>query len=564
MFRVAIVLDPYPTRGAESFLVLQGVEAVRTAGSLFGAGYEVAVIGSPVLLDELRRRTETFNQFFSGTEETLDYFNNSLGDWDEEAITRWRSIGSGEVTAIHAYKAWLTSVLEQDFEYDIAFVWGNNHSLITASHSLRPTFGVEMGPMRAPFPDLVTFAYGRSPCLAGIADSTSEDLSNALQSLDSIASQGLIANICGKPELFEDAEGAWSDDIAELLGSEFWRRRLLFSGQLWDDSNSTTWWNVEEQVIKSLVDKTRAARVQLIIKPHPSVNTIEANESHWQHLRTIWRDEPHVIELPDDFPAALNPSLLASVNGVVAGNSSVLFESLFFDKPVHNFGAVYFAPKDGFLDLDAVVTGNFDHSRYFRKLEKVRGAILGSFTSLLSQYRSGHLIRDLAERYGIGRRASTNNSVLEQGSRPLKATSVPLAQQGVFTGRAVVGDDNTLSLNLADGRQFRVVAGRADGGIDICKLEGEKIHIEGWTVNKHSKSPSAFFILPLGLDKFLVTGSSVSRLDVVRQQHFEAARFSGFAFRLSIRDVAGFDAEKFSLFAYTGNGQIERISVWPK
>jgi hypothetical protein len=364
--------------------------------------------------------------------------------------------------------------------------------------------------------------------------------------------------------LFEDAEGAWSDEIAEILGSEVWRRRLLFSGQLWDDSNSTTWWNVEEQVIKSLVDKTRTARVQLIIKPHPSVNTIEANESHWQHLRSIWRDEPHVIELPVDFPAALNPALIATVNGVVAGNSSVLFESLFFDKPVHNFGAVYFAPSDGFLDLDAVVTGNFEHIPYFRKLENVRAAVLGNFTSLLSEYRSGHLIRDLAERYGIGRRRSTNISVLEHVSRPLKATGIPLAKQGVFTGRVVVGDDNTVSLDLVDGRQFRMMTGRAVGGIDICKLEGEKIHIEGWTVNNHTGAPSAFFILPLGAERFLVASSFVPRLDVVRRHQFEAARYSGFAFRLSKRDVCNFNAETFSLFAYTGNEQIERITVWPK
>ncbi|BBF81368.1 hypothetical protein [Asticcacaulis excentricus] len=560
MKRVALVIDPYSTRGVASFLSLVGLFYVDLAKALEREKCEVFIIGTYPALNDLRARRSDFNRYLSGSPSTWETFIDTLSDWDNEAIERWRRVTSGAADWTQTYKNWFTDIKLFEYDFDCAIYWGNNASLINALTECGvQTLALELGPMRSPFPEVVVYSLNASPATSGAFARSADDLRNDLSSpaSDTYTLQQSLEQSMRKDLFFENVEGMWNQKIADLLASQNCSRRILYVAQLWDDTNAAQWASKESEILTRLVELTRLAGAQLIVKPHPSTSAVYANEVHWEETRAIWNDAAHVIELDIDFPCELNPYLLASVQGVVGGNSSVLFEALLFDKPVHNFGGVYYAPSDGFLSLEEVVTGKFDEAAYTQKVQVAREWCLWNATVPKSAVVSGELARQmlrLNDTISIGGSAkpwfhATNSDA--------PTSRIPTYKSGVFSGQEVT-EQGTIYLRLSDGRSFKIVSDHIVGVLDRSDQDDNGIVIGGWAYQKRNHCPSPFFIVNLSAGRYFVAESLVQRLDIAKAFHSERLRYCGFQFRLSSKDI-DYTLIGHNVFAYVGNGQIQRL-----
>lgn len=549
MIKVAFVLDPYPTRGSMSMLVLQALQFIEIAKKLEDDGFQCAIICSPYVSNDIRRRTQSYNAFFSGTYNSRLAFARALSNWNSQDVETWRQINRGSDVWTDIYQKWLSSIIEFEYQFDICVVWGNNRSLVDAiAECGRQSFVFELGPMRDPLLDLVTFARDASPPTKPL-DMDIDLISKHLKKTPSLVEDQLyIEGLLGKPAYFTETRYKWNSKFAEIGGGSLKGRKILFAGQLFDDSNAAFWKADLEQIVDQLIVLTRDNGAALIVKPHPNYRAYEVNETEWKKLRKKWVAHDHVVEIAhEDLDGA---PILSLVDGVVAANSSILYEALYWGLPISYFGSTYFLPEHNLLSFTEVVTGNYDEVDYLRKASVIRQVVLEKKCLLKDDFIDGSFLRRAIEP-SIPLEASSFRAGKAKKAR-FNFTQMP--QVSPMRERMEGGQQK---LELADGVSFCIVKGKTKSNYETIDDVGETVELKGWCLIENTRTPPIFYIVPIRGGKCLVCPSSLSRPDVARFWHEEDAGMCGFRFRLNKADVDISTISRGVIYAYVGNDEIE-------
>lgn len=162
--------------------------------------------------------------------------------------------------------------------------------------------------------------------------------------------------------------------------------------QLFDDANLLRFSSYESltAVVMDVVPKLAERGYTTLIKPHPAspyrAGAMLANANALSALMP-WKDQVIWCEYPEPVPSN---SLATIANLVITVNSSVGFESLYFDKSVVVLGDAVYKPKDLFPTLNQVLSDRFDRTTYLEGIGLLRNFMVGGYL------QHGDLLRDTA------------------------------------------------------------------------------------------------------------------------------------------------------------------------
>jgi hypothetical protein len=534
-------------------LIDEAIKMASAAQQLELLGYRTALVVGVPLLNELRIRVGSHIQIAVGGWKERQVFDTCLRRWDLAAVDEWRTICDGDNEWTERYAAWLKSVLQLEFSFDVAFVWGANASLVAAVNLCgRTAIGVGEGPVSKPLPELLAFALSGAP-----NSSSPVVIPTSTSPLNTYRAQQILANVGGDILTFENLEGEWNAHIADLIEvDKRYSRRILYVGEARDRSGSRS--ELEADQIDRLINVCAVNNALLIIKPPENLSDREVNERHWRALSRKWRHREHIIEL-DDFPERLRPALMASVNGVISLCSDILFEAILFDLPVHNATQSYFFPEWPLLSLNEVVTGQYAKEEYRNKMALVRDAVLRTRVVVADAFFSSDGAGQLLTRLNISGQSSVNVDDLLVDKPAMMGRQNAKILQGTTIGKFVCGENSDRILELDNGNRFTMTSGACCGEVDTLELMDDHVVLEGWAYIKDTRAISPFFVIQYREGGFLICSSATERLDIAAAHEDEALRLCGFQFLFNIGDVDLDFLRTTHVLAYHGHDKLDRI-----
>jgi hypothetical protein len=547
-------LDPRPSHGLATNLIDEAIKMASAAEQLELLGYRtVLVVGVP-LLNELRIRVGSHIQIAVGGWKERQVFDSCLRRWDLAAVDEWQTICDGDKEWTERYGVWLKSVLQLEFSFDVAFVWGANASLVAAVNACgRTAIAVREGPVSKPLPELLAFALNKTPNgLSPVLVAPSYT-----RPLNTYRAQQILANVDGDLLAFENLEGEWNTYIADLLEvDKRYSRRILYVGEARDSPGLRP--ELEADQIGHLINLCAANDALLLIKSPENLSDREVNERHWRALSRKWQHREHIIEL-GDFPERLRPALMASVSGVVSLSSSVIFEAMLFDLPVHNAMPSYFFPDQPLLSLNEVVTGQYSKGEYRDKIALVRDVVLRTRVVVADTFFSSDGAGQLLSRLNISGQISVNADHLLSDKHVRMRRPPAKILQGVTIGKFVYDDNGDRILELDNGNRFTITSGVCIGEVSALELSDDHVVLEGWAYIKDTRAIAPFFVIQYREGSFLVSSSVTERLDIAAAHEDEALRLCGFEFTFNIGDIDLEFLRATHVLAYHGHDKLDRI-----
>lgn len=381
--RVLIYVEPHPIRDSQTifkdvardFLPLLAGSTpdfdvrMYTTRALVGALKVEALAG---VEKRLIRATPAEEALFAGR----------LCDWESEGIPAWLSLMAGGDVA-DEYVGVLRRVWSV-FPYDIIVHWGENGA-VTRFIEERPVTRVamELGCTRAPFLRSVVMDPFGTNGSAIVPRLSVDDLRGIVGDNPMTAAEALYgysANVEALPyeQQFLPLDGGdWS---ARILGTS--QKIAFLPLQLHDDANLLRFSKYEtvEDVVLDVVPKLAAAGYLTVIKTHPDAKSRPQSHLAFSLARSAlrpWAD--NVVWLDASKTVYNNAQLAALADLVVTVNSSVGFESLYYDKVVSVLGDAVYKPKGLFPDLEAAISGAFDLQAYRHGIGLLRRFMLGGY-----------------------------------------------------------------------------------------------------------------------------------------------------------------------------------------
>lgn len=553
MSGVAFVLDPFPTRNSISALSLVALRMIAIAQKMESRGMPAALICAGALTNDIRKRIRTSIAMFNGAYATREPFLRAQSSWDEDDIALWRRINFGDELWTDLYHRWLSDVIRREYDFDTAVVWGNNASLVTALRRCgKEVLVFELGPMRPPMADIVTYAHNATLPTQVIPQSVFEDPNRLAAALPSIVDQEKIGDLSNETSLLIHKSLHWNEYFAEVADTLPKGRKILFAGQLYDDSNAAYWSRDPSDVIEELMELTLQHGASLIVKPHPDYRTIAVNERHWRSLRRKWERAEHVVEIAPD--ARRSGDVLGMVNGVVAGNSSMLYEAMFYNLPVHAFGSTYFLPEKNLLSLEDVVSGRYDKREYRRCLAVVRNIVWNEKCVTSRAFDEAESLHSALLAFKPSPKGGPVLSANRGGLPPFSRL------QGVKNG-TLIEKASESRIVLDGGVSLDIVTDQLKCNFETLEVSDGVMSVRGWCLLDESRAVPAFYALMLKPNTFMVTSEARPRLDVARFWREEDALMCGFEFRIQLQDADLAVLQEGHLYAYVGQGKVQRIAL---
>ncbi|WP_346959996.1 rhamnan synthesis F family protein [uncultured Arthrobacter sp.] len=381
--RVLIYVEPHPIRDSQTtfkdiardFLPLLAGSTPAFDVRMYATRALVGALGAEALAGVEKRLIRA-----SPAEE--DVFAGHLCDWDTEGIPAWLSLMAGGDVA-DEYVGILRRVWSV-FPYDIIVHWGENGA-VTRFVEERPVtrIAMELGCTRAPFLQSVVMDPFGTNGNAIVPRLSVDDLrgivgDNPMTAAESL--YGYSANIDALPyeqQFLPLRAGDWS---ARVLGTT--RKIAFLPLQLHDDANLLRFSKYEnvEDVVLDVVPKLAAAGYLTVIKTHPGAKIRQQSNLAFSLARAAlrpWADD--VVWLDATSAEYSNAQLVALADLVVTVNSSVGFESLYFDKVVSVLGDAGYKPTGLFPGLDEAISGAFDLQAYRYGIGLLRRFMLGGY-----------------------------------------------------------------------------------------------------------------------------------------------------------------------------------------
>jgi hypothetical protein len=451
--RVLIYVEPHPIRGSQTifkdiardFLPLLAGSTPDFDVRMYSTSTLVGALGTEALAGVEKRLIRA-----TPAEEAL--FAGRLCDWETEGIPAWLSLMAGGEVA-DDYVGVLRRVWSV-FPYDIIVHWGENGA-VTRFIEERPVtrIAMELGCTRAPFLRSVVMDPFGTNGSAIVPRLSVEDLRGIVGDNPMTAAEALYgysANVEALP---------YEQQFLPLDGGD-WSKRILGTSQkiaflplqLHDDANLLRFSKYEtvEDVVLDVVPKLAAAGYLTVIKTHPDAKSRPQSHLAFSLARSAlrpWAD--NVVWLDASKTVYNNAQLVAMADLVVTVNSSVGFESLYFDKVVSVLGDAVYKPKNLFPDLDAAISGAFDLQAYRDGIGLLRRFVLGGYLAddavrgdfpafqsaavIIDAARRGHdgdavsIAKRMYQAFSLGREHQARARMVRGGSVPGSAEfGVPL------------------------------------------------------------------------------------------------------------------------------------------
>ncbi|MDE8669143.1 rhamnan synthesis F family protein [Pseudarthrobacter sp. H3Y2-7] len=381
--RVLIYVEPHPIRNSQTiFKDVARHFLPLLAGST--ADFDVRMYATRALLgaigDEGLAGVENRLIRASPAEEAL--FARHRCDWETEGIPAWLSLMAGGDVA-EDYVGVLRRVWSE-FPYDIIVHWGENGA-VTKFIEERPVtrIAMELGCTRAPFLETVFMDPFGTNGSAIVPRLSVDDLRGIVGDNPMSAAEALYgysANLEALPyeqQFLPLAGGDWS---TRILGAT--QKIAFLPLQLHDDANLLRFSKYEtvEEVVLDVVPKLAAAGYLTVIKTHPSAKHRHNSQAAFSLARAAlrpWADD--VVWLDATKGVYNNAQLAALADLVVTVNSSVGFESLYYDKVVSVLGDAVYKPAGLFPDLEEAISGSFDLAAYRHGIGLLRRFMFGGY-----------------------------------------------------------------------------------------------------------------------------------------------------------------------------------------
>ena len=270
------------------------------------------------------------------------------------------------------------------FPYDIIVHWGENGA-VTRFVEERPVtrIAMELGCTRAPFLGTVVMDPFGTNGNAIVPRLSVDDLRGIVGDNPMTAAEALYgysANLEALPyeQQFLPLDGGdWS---TRILGTT--QKIAFLPLQLHDDANLLRFSKYEtvEDVVLDVVPKLAAAGYLTVIKTHPGAKSRHQSHVAFSLARAAlrpWADD--VVWLDATRTVYNNTQLAALADLVVTVNSSVGFESLYYDKVVSVLGDAVYKPTGLFPDLDEAISDAFDLQTYRHGIGLLRRFMLGGY-----------------------------------------------------------------------------------------------------------------------------------------------------------------------------------------
>lgn len=439
--RVLIYVEPHPIRDSKTifadvarhFLPLLAGSTLDFDVRMYTTRALVGALGVDSLAGVQKRLIQA-----SPAEETL--FAEHLCDWETEGIPAWLSLMAGGDVA-DDYVDVLRRVWSV-FPYDIIVHWGENGA-VTRFVEERPVtrIAMELGCTRAPFLRTAVMDPFGTNGSAIVPRLSVEDLRGIVDDNPMTAAEALYgysANVEALPyeHQFRPLDsGDWS---TRILGAN--QKIAFLALQLHDDANLLRFSKYEtvEDVVLDVVPKLSAAGYLTVIKTHPDAKSRQHSHLAFSIARAAlqpWAKD--VVWLDATKAVYNNAQLVALAELVVTVNSSVGFESLYFDKVVSVLGDAVYKPIGLFPDLDEAISDDFDLPTYLHGIGLLRRFMLGGY--MVSDTVRGNFpaFQNIAVTIDAARR-NHNNDVVAVAKRMYQTFS--LAREHQNRARMVSGD----------------------------------------------------------------------------------------------------------------------------
>lgn len=439
--RVLIYVEPHPIRDSQTMFNAVAREFLPLlAGST--SDFDVRMYGTRALfgalgvdaLSGVEKRLIRANP----VEEVL--FAGHLCDWESEGIPAWLGLMAGDDVA-DDYVEVLRRVWSI-FPFDIIVHWGENGA-VTRFVEERPVtrIAMELGCTRAPFLRTVVMDPFGTNGSAIVPRLSVEDLREIVADNPMTAAEALYgysANVEALPyeQQFLPLDGGdWS---ARILRAN--KKIAFLPLQLHDDANLLRFskYDTVEEVVLDVVPKLAAAGYVTVIKTHPDAKSRHQSQVAFSIAKSAlqpWAE--NVVWLDATKMVYNNAQLAALADLVVTVNSSVGFESLYYDKVVTVLGDAVYKPTGLFPDLDEAISYDFDLPTYLHGIGLLRRFMLG-----------GYMVSD------VGRREFTAFQSI--------AVTIDAARRGHDTDPAAVAKRMYQTFSLA--REHQVRARMVRGG----------------------------------------------------------------------------------------------------
>lgn len=378
--RVLLYVEPHPIRN--SLTHFDGVAKEWLPLLACGHGLDIRMFANNKVFETLGESAIApyKKQLLRTTAEEENLFNSHMLPWNPDGIPVWLDLMAGRGAVTEDYLEVLRRIWRA-FPFEIIIHWGENGAVARFLDERPVTrIAMELGCTRPPFLDSVVMdLFGTNG--SGVVPRLSiNDVRQIVDDRPMSRDEALMAYSENLETLgYEQQFQPLPSDLNSVLHSA--KRIAFLPLQLFDDANLLRFskYRTVSDVVLDAVPKLAEYNYTTIIKPHPAsrhrqnanlANTIARRALREWSGKFIWCDHP------DPVP---NAPIIAAADLVVTVNSSIGFESLYFDKPVVVLGDAVYKPRDLFPSLDEFVSGDFDRESYLKGIGCLRRFMLGGY-----------------------------------------------------------------------------------------------------------------------------------------------------------------------------------------
>ena len=374
MSKILFYIEPFPIRN--SMLHFKDIiKYFYPAITSNETDNEIFIYSNYETLSQMDKELVGINKYFLvPSSKENEFFEQCLIDWDPDGINKWKQLMSKSELS-DDFVSILNSVYKRN-PFDYIVCWGTNYAVKDfASQNNVGFINMELGCSRTPFlnsfcADPMGVNGSASICNASIEDFQSLNGSDAFDDLilgtnNSLGYESCFSYINSK-NIFNNI-----DEDSKIC---------FLPLQLYDDANLLMYskYNTILEMLEEVLPKLKEANIICIIKEHPSSSA--RNGSNLANLKAkvyaLGFDNVNWITSDDKIS---NTQLFKLSDFVMTINSSVGFESLYFEKPVVVLGDAVYKIKNVFPSLEEILLNKFDYEKYKIEISKIREFFLNYY-----------------------------------------------------------------------------------------------------------------------------------------------------------------------------------------
>lgn len=443
--RVLIYIESFPIREGKG--IFDGV--ARKFFPLLKSSsvdFDVRMYAPKVVVDSFSAQeiASIGKRIIKTTPEEDRFFQENLGRWRDDGVTRWLDLMDGGAWAL-PYVQMLERIWAI-FPFDVIIHWGENGAVSNFVSGKEITrVGMELGCTRSPFKDsLVADPYGTNGN-AILPKLSIEDVSQAVGGRSMSAAEALLMHsesMDASPYEQQFQVLPSSAETSALLSST--KPIALLALQLHDDANLLHFSNYDsvEMLVTDVVPKLIDAGYKVAVKTHPAAKVRTDSQAAFSIAQgALGHYQDDVIWLDSSRLKIESAQLFSLVDLVVTVNSSLGFEALYFDKLVCVLGDAVYQPSGVFPTLSQVLEGDFDLGKYLHQVGFLREFVLNGYlhdSAILKQPMIfEHLIRTLD--FGFKQFGGEPRELAKFIYRAIGPARIQLAESRVQRGGSLPG-----------------------------------------------------------------------------------------------------------------------------